>query len=380
MSFSLLDLVLYLITLPFYVCLRSFEVLFRFLFALIGHCLYASMLFLLLALLFGLLAVLFGSVARPAQAQPPRLFAPGSDTYLIGLLDEQDSYTETEVKAMLRARCPEFAKLKAKAAPNKANHILMVLVRYHDRLWVKASGISNPRPVIMANEPTDYSLSTKRLVGQRPLRLLLHLDPLLTWLVDFEFMTCTRGKGPFPFTVSIIDLRGDDILTCNVNYQLSIEEMEEAVTPYLAYGEEGLQFRLSSFRRAFLKHYGGTRTNGMTQLQIHALLESLYTPQHRVLGYGTNQDITMFHRFLRCENNSPLASNTRHHQDLDIRNLLTFMLPSQTRCHSKFTASLDKIHGKLIKKSEYKEYHRAEVDVRAFWEIVKLMIEVAERE
>ncbi|KAJ9601885.1 hypothetical protein H2200_013634 [Cladophialophora chaetospira] len=60
------------------------------------------------------------------------------------------------------------------------------------------------------------------------------------------------------------------------------------------------------------------RTNGMTQLEIKAAL-SAYTPNHTLLAYGTNQDLNIFHRFRRCMNNSPLATNIHYQQDIDIR-------------------------------------------------------------
>jgi hypothetical protein len=300
---------------------------------------------------------------------------PGS-TYLISLLDEQESYTEAQVKAMLRARCPQFSSLNAKAASRKARDVLRLLSRDYGKGWDKkpSETIEEQPP----NVPTDYSLDTRRLRSNLPVQRLLRLDPQLTWLIDVEFMTLTRSKAPLPFAISIINLDGDEILTCNVDYELSIEELEEAVEPYLAYSDDALRVRRAMFRTMFMKHYGGRRTNGKTQLEIKTALAA-YTDNHTLLGYGTNLDLSVFHRFRGCLNNSPLAAAVSYEQAIDVRKVVKYMLPWYTRCYSRFSSSLDEIHLKLIPGSTHTGYHWAHVDVRAFRELILLVIETAER-
>lgn len=57
----------------------------------------------------------------------PMGFVYTENPYLLSLLDGQPSYTQREIKRMLRKRCPSFAAISRRRASKTARHLMVIL-------------------------------------------------------------------------------------------------------------------------------------------------------------------------------------------------------------------------------------------------------------
>ncbi|KIV83694.1 hypothetical protein PV11_05696 [Exophiala sideris] len=79
--------------------------------------------------------------------QTPLDFVYHHTTYLLWLLDDQQSYTEAGGKRMLRERCPQFAALNARHASNTARYLM-------DKLQYQGKEIIKTKPTPPMQRPS----------------------------------------------------------------------------------------------------------------------------------------------------------------------------------------------------------------------------------
>ena len=199
----------------------------------------------------------------------------------------------------------------------------------------------------------------------------MYKEPYTTWIIDVEFFSLSHNKSPVPFWISIRGMHGENLLYTRIDYDGKfVHQVHNEVKPFMTKIRDKRGSRDEDFKRAFVRHYGGNRTGGMSITAVREKIFALgYTDRHRLLCWGTVQDTHIFRRIM-TGTDDVVVPKTPMDPYMNVKWLCSKMLPPRTGME------LEMIHPRIVQDSvvEFGTYHKAKNDTAAMAEVVKTMV------
>lgn len=195
--------------------------------------------------------------------------------------------------------------------------------------------------------------------------------PERTWIIDFEFISMPAKYSPIPLQLAVRQLNGKLLYAGNVDYNMSMRELLEAVSPHVSNKHKMMG-------TLFLRCYGGLTTNGEPPSRISEFIKNVrgYSQSDvQLLSWFSAQDMQCFLRILTGKDElihgkiSHLTS--RNFQAINIGDLCRKLLPNLP------SRRLESVKEYLVRGKENmasRNYHNASYDTRAMAEIVEALV------
>jgi hypothetical protein len=196
-------------------------------------------------------------------------------------------------------------------------------------------------------------------------------NPRNTWIIDFEYITLTRGASIIPVQFAIRQLNGDLLLANNVEYDLTLVQFLDRIG--------SVQDPKKHMGSIFTRCYNSLRTNGLKPSQIrNEIIRLGYDPNNtKILSWYSSLDMQCFERLL-SKGNDLVVSKHSHLSCSNFQGMHLGMLCKQLLPRSWPSMTLQVVHSSLLASRgqtvDDQFYHTAVNDTKAVTDIIQVII------